>query len=62
MNTNQEDANKAYTERQKKIAATIKQIQQALSKHADDDIHWGHVGDLGYVQEQLDIINEFIND
>lgn len=60
MSTNEKDANKAYQERQKKIATTIKQIQQALIKHADDNIHWGHVGDLGYVQEQLSIIEEFI--
>jgi len=60
MSTNKEDADKAYQKRQKKIASTIKRIQQALIKHADDDIHWGHVGDLGYVQEQLGIIEEFI--
>jgi len=60
MSTNKEDASQAYTKRQKEIATTIKRIQQELIKHADDDIHWGHVGDLGYVLEQLNIIDEFV--
>lgn len=58
--TKQETAKQAYKKSQKKIAAMIKRIQKRLEEHGDDkEIHWGHVGDLGYVKEQLGIIDQF---
>ncbi len=59
-NTNLEDANQAYTKSQNEIAAMIKRIQKRLGEHSDDEIHFGHVGDLCYIKEQLVIINQFL--
>ncbi len=54
------DAKKAYRQSRKEIDALIKQIQQKLTTHGKDDITWAHHGDLGYVKEQLSIIDQFL--
>ena len=57
MPTNQAQAIDAYLQH----IATIRRQIEALQRHADDHfghdpdaIHWGHVGDLGRVDQALD--------
>jgi hypothetical protein len=59
--TSQKKARKAYREKQKRIATLLSSIQGKLKKHADPVICWGHVGDLGHVEEMLARIDTFLN-
>jgi hypothetical protein len=58
--TKLENVKQAYKRNQREIAAMIKIIKKRLVEHSDDEIHFGHVGDLGYVKEQLGIIDQFL--
>ena len=58
--TNQQNAEKAYQEKQTNIAKLIESVQRKLKKDTQDDINWASVGSLGYVEEQLNNINEFL--
>ena len=58
---NQEKALAAYRERQKRIASLFSKIQDKLDKHAGPVVSWGHVGDLGHVEELLNEIDTFLN-
>jgi hypothetical protein len=47
----------AYLARTAAIHATLERLQQLADDHFGHDpdaIHWGHVGDLGRVNETLD--------
>jgi len=57
--TNNKDALKAYRKKQEEITKLMVSIQRKLKRHAGESIHWGHVGDLGHVEELLSQINEF---
>ena len=58
--TNQQNAEKAYQEKQANIAELIANVQSKLKKDKRDKITWASVGSLGYVEEQLGNINEFL--
>ena len=58
---NQEKALAAYREKQKRIAALLSKIQDKLDKHAGPMVCWGHVGDLGHVEELLNQVDTFLN-
>ncbi len=59
--TNQEKALEAYREKQQSINALLSSIQNKLEKHAGPVACWGHVGDLGHVEELLNQIDTFLN-
>ncbi len=50
-------AQQAYTARKATAEALLKEIGQLIQAHAKDapagGVHWGYVGDLGYVVERL---------
>ena len=60
---NNTDAAKAYQERLKKVREHLARIDAGLENHvaASKKLHWGHVGDLGYLDEQLKEVARFIN-
>ena len=60
---NNTDAGKAYAERLKKVREHLARIDAGLKKHVakGEKLHWGHVGDLGYLDEQLKEVARFIN-
>ena len=58
---NEQRAAEAYEQRQHEIDDTLGRIKAALGSHENvDSIHWGHVGDLGAVLEQLNQVRDFI--
>jgi hypothetical protein len=59
--TNQEKALEAYQEKQQSIVALLSSIQNKLEKHSGPMVCWGHVGDLGQVEELLNQIDTFLN-
>jgi hypothetical protein len=58
--TNQEKALAAYREKQLRITALLSSIQNKLEKHGKPIVCWGHVGDLGHVEEMLNQIDIFL--
>lgn len=57
-----EKARKAYNDKQATIHSLVGKLQDELKKHGEEEhIHWGHVGDLGHVQEQLQQIVQFLS-
>lgn len=58
--TSSKDALKAYRKKQEEIGKLMDNIQRKLRRHAEKSIHWGHVGDLGHVEELLRESNEFL--
>ena len=55
--TSQTDALDAYLARTAAIHAKLERLQQLADDHFGHDpdaIHWGHVGDLGRVDQALD--------
>ena len=58
---NQEKALAAYREKQQRVAALLARIQDKLARHAGPMVCWGHVGDLGHVEELLNQIDTFLN-
>jgi hypothetical protein len=59
--TDQKRALEAYREKQKRIAALLAKIQDKLARHAGPVVCWGHVGDLGHVEEMLNQIDTLLN-
>ncbi len=57
---NKINAEKAYQEKQENIAELIERIQRKLKEDVKRDINWASVGSLGYVEEQLGNITEFL--
>jgi len=57
------DAGKAYAERLKKVREHLTRIEDGLRNHLVnvEKIDWGHVGDLGYLDEQLGQVARFIH-
>jgi len=50
-------AQAAYTARKEQAEKLLKEIGQALKAHNDapgGNVHWGYVGDLGYLVEKLE--------
>jgi hypothetical protein len=58
--TTKQTASEAYDMRLAELQTQIKRIQKALTIHADSKLNWSHVGDLGYVTEQLQNAADFI--
>ena len=58
--TTNQKATKAYKARLAELQKQMARIQDALTTHADGKLHWGHVGDLCYVTEQLKTAADFI--
>jgi len=59
--TNQEKALAAYREKQLRIDALLSSIQTKLEKHGKPIVCWGHIGDLGHVEEMLNQIDIFLD-
>ena len=60
METN---ALKTYEEKQAAIKKLLKQIDHGLEKHdreRTEAINWGHVGDLTYIEEQLQQVKDML--
>jgi len=56
-----DNAETACKKRQDNIAEYIQRIQNKLNTDSwKKDIHWGHAGSLGHVEEQLKEIDEFL--
>jgi hypothetical protein len=55
--TAKQTARETYETRQREIAAMLEFLKCELEGHADkaraDGLHWGHVGDLGHIRENL---------
>ena len=58
--TTNQKATKAYKARLAELQMQMARIQDALTTHVDGKLNWGHVGDLGYVTEQLKTAADFI--
>ena len=59
----EQTAKQAYKAKMKQIEKRMQAIRKQLDGHIEpgDNIHWGYVGDLGYVEEQLHIIEAYLN-
>lgn len=60
-----EDALKNYERKQVEIKKLLKQIETALIVHdhkasGQGGHHWGHVGDLNHIEEQLTEARDFL--
>ena len=58
--TTNQKATEAYNARLADIQKQIARIQDALTTHVEGKLNWAHVGDLGYVTEQLQTAADFI--
>ena len=58
--TTNQKASEAYKVRLAELQKQITRIQTALTTHGDGKLNWGHIGDLGYVTEQLKTAADFI--
>lgn len=60
--TNQQTAQQAYETRMKQIDGRLAEIRKELASHLpkDKQVNWAYVGDLGYVEEQLHIVEAFL--
>lgn len=54
------DPREAYSERKERIAGLMDTIRGKLDRHSAGKINWGHVGDLGHVEELLAEISTFL--
>jgi hypothetical protein len=58
------NAHMAYNAATNVAAAKLKRINSQLTDHAheffENDLHWGYIGDLGYISDKLDEIIEFL--
>jgi hypothetical protein len=63
-NTNTSPAQKQYEERFDSALTQLALLKQKIQEHKkrtkDTTIHYGHVGDLGYVNESLETILTFL--
>lgn len=57
------DANERYNETIKEIEAKMKQMSELIEAHKNQCTvkHWGHVGDVVHVNQELGTINEFLS-
>ena len=60
--TTNQKASEAYKTRLAEVQKQMARIQDALKTHVDGKLHWGHVGDLGYVAEELKTAADFLTD
>ena len=58
--TTNQKATEAYKARLAELQKQMARIQDALTTHVDSTLNWSHVGDLGYVTEQLKTAADFI--
>jgi hypothetical protein len=54
----QETARQAYQRLTAEVADQMARLQAVIGQHDADGrpVHWGHVGDMGHIAEQLDNI------
>ena len=59
---NQQTAQQAYEARMKEINGRLDEIQKLLADHLPKGkrADWAYTGDLGYVAEQLHIVEAFL--
>ena len=53
---NTETAQAAYVRKQQEIARHLVALQAQLEEHrrrAEGSVHWGHVGDMAYLEQKL---------
>lgn len=57
-------AQEKYNERQQSISELMKQMQELLKAHTKEQKqnpkNWGYAGELGYVEEQLQELVDFL--
>ena len=58
--TQKQTASQAYKARLTQLQKQIKRIEDALKTHTNDGLNWGHVGDLGYLIDELKTAADFI--
>jgi hypothetical protein len=58
--TTNQKATEAYKARLAEVQKQMARIQDALKTHVDGKLNWGHVGDLGYVADELKTAADFI--
>ena len=58
--TQRQTASQAYKTRLAEIQKQMARIQDALTTHVDGKLNWSHVGDLGYLVEELTNAADFI--
>jgi hypothetical protein len=58
--TTNQKASEAYKARLAEVQKQMARIQDALTTHVKGQPTWAHVGDLGYVTEQLQTAADFI--
>ena len=58
--TQRQTASQAYKTRLAEVQKQMARIQDALKTHVDGKLNWGHVGDLGYVADELKTAADFI--
>ena len=58
----EQTAKQAYKAKMKQIEKRMQAIRKQLDGHIKpgEEAHYGHLGDLGYVGEQLHIIEAFL--
>ena len=58
--TQRQTASQGYKTRLAEVQKQMARIQDALATHIDDKLHWGHIGDLGYLVDALKSAADFI--
>ena len=58
--TTNQKATEAYKARLAEIQMQMARIQDALTTHVEGTLNWAHVGDLGYVADELKTAADFI--
>ena len=54
-------ASEEYEQRKAAIVVKLYTLAERIQAHgADEQIHWGHVGDLGHVDDQLQELLKFL--
>ena len=58
--TTNQKATEAYNARLAEVQKQMARIQDALTTHVDGKLNWAHVGDLGYLVDELKTAADFI--
>lgn len=62
-NKTKQDPIESYVAKVSHIDAMLKRLQTACDDHFynnPDDIHWGHVGDVSAIEEQLQRLSDMV--
>ena len=58
--TQRQTASQGYKTRLAEVQKQMARIQDTLTTHVDGKLHWGHVGDWGYLVAELKSTADFI--